>query len=74
MGKGLLVAVVAVFAGFVGYKILKKKNPELIKKVKGSVSNVGKSWETLLTKPVLPLPKDTRTDKIFHHCKYQHCR
>lgn len=42
MGKGLLVAAVAVFAGFVGYKIIQKKNPELINKIKGSVSNAGK--------------------------------
>ena len=43
MIKGLFAAVVVVFAGFVGYKILKKKNPELIKKVKGSISEAGKN-------------------------------
>lgn len=48
MGKGLLVGVVAVFAGFVGYKILKKKNPELIKKIKGSVSNAGKKFVSVI--------------------------
>lgn len=42
IGKGIFVAAVAVFAGFVGYKILEKKNPELIKKVKNSISNAGK--------------------------------
>ena len=40
--KGLFVAAVAVFAGFVGYKIVEKKNPQLIKKVKGSFSDAGK--------------------------------
>ncbi len=47
MEKGLVVAIVAVFAGFVGYKIIQKKNPELIKKIKGSVDNVGKKLSTV---------------------------
>jgi hypothetical protein len=48
MGKGLLVAVVTVFAGFVGYKIIKKKNPELINKIKGSISNAGKKFSAVV--------------------------
>lgn len=43
MVKGLFAAVVVVFAGFVGYKILKKKNPKLIEKFKGSITGAGKN-------------------------------
>ncbi|MBF0494120.1 MAG: hypothetical protein HQL28_03195 [Candidatus Omnitrophica bacterium] len=42
MGKGILIVIAAVFAGFVGYKILEKKNPGLIKKINKSVSDAGK--------------------------------
>lgn len=49
IGKGLAVAAVAVFAGFVGYKILQKKNPDLIKKVKGSVSDAGSKLSGMLS-------------------------
>jgi hypothetical protein len=42
VSEGLVAAVVAVFAGFVGYKILEKKNPQLLKKMKSSVSGAGK--------------------------------
>jgi len=41
MIKGLLAVVGVVFIGVVGYKILEKKNPALIKKVKGSIDGVG---------------------------------
>ena len=40
--KGLLVGAGLVIAGFVGYKVIKKKKPDLIKKVKVSVSNFKK--------------------------------
>lgn len=44
--KGVLVTVAvgigAVFAGIVGYKILKKKKPEIIKKAKESVADTKK--------------------------------
>ena len=49
IGKGLFVAAVAVFAGYVGYKILQKKNPDLIKKVKDSVSNAGQKFSDVLS-------------------------
>ena len=48
MEKGLLAAVAVVFAGFVGYKIVQKKNPELIKNVKGSISDAGRKMEAIL--------------------------
>ncbi|MBF0387268.1 MAG: hypothetical protein HQL20_05360 [Candidatus Omnitrophica bacterium] len=41
MIKGILTVVAVAFVGVVGYKILEKKNPGLIRKVKGSVSGVG---------------------------------
>ncbi|MEI6437167.1 MAG: hypothetical protein WCO69_00280 [Candidatus Omnitrophota bacterium] len=41
MIKGLLTVVAVAFIGVVGYKILEKQNPGLIKKVKGSVSGIG---------------------------------
>lgn len=40
--KGLLVTTVVVFAGFVGYKVLKKKKPAMFKKFKASIFNAGK--------------------------------
>lgn len=40
--KGLLITIGAVFAGLVGYKIIKKKKPHLIEKCKKSVSNIKK--------------------------------
>jgi hypothetical protein len=42
MFKGLCVAAVAIFAGFVGYKIIEKKHPELLKDIKGTFSKAGK--------------------------------
>ena len=42
--KGVLVAasviVGAVFAGFVGYKVLKKKKPEVLDKARKSMSDI----------------------------------
>ncbi|MBF0486355.1 MAG: hypothetical protein HQL16_07580 [Candidatus Omnitrophica bacterium] len=49
MIKGLLAAVAVVFAGVVGYKILEKKNPALIKKVKGSIDEAGEKMGSILT-------------------------
>ncbi|MBF0217831.1 MAG: hypothetical protein HQL30_12665 [Candidatus Omnitrophica bacterium] len=43
MGKSLLAIAVAIFAGFVGYKVLEKKNPALLKKVKKSVADAGQN-------------------------------
>ena len=41
MIKGLWVIVGVAFAGVVGYKLLEKQNPALLKKIKGSVSEAG---------------------------------
>lgn len=49
IGKGLCLAAAAVFAGFVGYKIVQKKNPELITKVKGSFSDAGRKLSDILS-------------------------
>ena len=38
--KGILITAGVVFVGAVGYKIIKKKRPDLIKKAKKSVSDV----------------------------------
>ncbi|MBF0479924.1 MAG: hypothetical protein HQL26_10620 [Candidatus Omnitrophica bacterium] len=46
--KGLLIAVGVVFAGFVGYKIIQKKNPALIKKIKSSVADAGKGMSSMI--------------------------
>jgi hypothetical protein len=46
--KGLIIAVVAVFAGFVGYKIIEKKNPQLLKKMKSSVAGAGKKVSSIV--------------------------
>lgn len=48
MIKGLWIAVGVVFAGIVGYKILEKKNPALLKKVKGSVAQAGDKVNAIL--------------------------
>lgn len=39
--KELLVAVGVVFVGFVGYKIIQKKSPGVLRNVKDSFSNAG---------------------------------
>ncbi|MBF0569711.1 MAG: hypothetical protein HQL18_02925 [Candidatus Omnitrophica bacterium] len=49
MIKGLWVAVGVVFAGVVGYKILEKKNPALLKKVKGSVDKAAEKVSSIVT-------------------------
>ncbi|MBF0571443.1 MAG: hypothetical protein HQL12_06175 [Candidatus Omnitrophica bacterium] len=49
MFKGLLAAVAVVFVGVVGYKILEKKNPDFIKKVKGSIDGAGEKMTSILT-------------------------
>lgn len=46
MDNGIVAAVVVVFAGVVGYKIIKKKNPAMLNKVKGSFSGIGNSFST----------------------------
>ncbi|MBF0477928.1 MAG: hypothetical protein HQL26_00430 [Candidatus Omnitrophica bacterium] len=46
--KGLLIAVGVVFAGFVGYKIIEKKNPALFKKIKGNITNAGKNMSAMV--------------------------
>ncbi|HBR14197.1 MAG TPA: hypothetical protein DD723_01450 [Candidatus Omnitrophica bacterium] len=48
MEKGLCIAVVAVFAGFVGYKIVQKKNPALIKNAQEAVADAGKKMKAVL--------------------------
>ena len=48
MVKGLLTVLGVVFVGVVGYKILEKKNPALIKKVKGSVAGVGNKVTSII--------------------------
>jgi hypothetical protein len=40
--KGLLIAAGVAFAGFVGYKIIKKKKPDVLKKAKSSISDIKK--------------------------------
>ena len=40
--KGLVTAAVVTFAGLVGYKIIQKKSPAAIKKVKKFVSGITK--------------------------------
>ena len=40
--KGLLVAAGLVFAGVVGYKVIKKKKPDAFKNVRESVCNIKK--------------------------------
>jgi len=42
IGKGLLIIAGVVFAGAVAYKIITKKNPDMIKKAKKVVSDVRK--------------------------------
>ncbi|MBF0511153.1 MAG: hypothetical protein HQL13_02370 [Candidatus Omnitrophica bacterium] len=49
MVKGLFAVVAVVFVGVVGYKILEKKNPGLIKKVKGSIDEVGEKMSSVIT-------------------------
>lgn len=49
MGKGLFAAIIVIFAGFVGYKIVEKKNPQFIKKVKGSISDAGDRVSAVLS-------------------------
>ena len=39
--KGLLVVVGLVFVGVVGYKILKKQGPAIIRSVKGAMVRTG---------------------------------
>ena len=46
--KGLLATVVVVFAGFVGYKILKKKRPRMLKELKTSVSDARKKMSEIV--------------------------
>lgn len=46
--KGICAAVITVFAGFVGYKILQKKNPELVKSIKDSFSNAGNKFSAVV--------------------------
>lgn len=48
MIKGILTVVAVVFVGVVGYKILEKKNPALIRQVKGSVAGVGKKVSAII--------------------------
>ncbi|MBF0594505.1 MAG: hypothetical protein HQL22_06020, partial [Candidatus Omnitrophica bacterium] len=48
MIKGLFAVVAVAFVGVVGYKILEKKNPALIRKVKGSVSGVGQKVSAII--------------------------
>lgn len=48
MIKGLFAVVGVIFVGVVGYKILEKKNPALIKKVKGSVAGVGNKVSAII--------------------------
>ena len=40
--NGILITAGVVFAGLVGYKVIKKKRPELIDKAKKSVQDVQK--------------------------------
>jgi len=40
--KGLLVAAGVVFVGLVGYKIIKKKKPDVLEKAKKSASGIKK--------------------------------
>ncbi len=40
--KGILITAGVVFAGLVGYKVIKKKKPELIDKAKASVQGAQK--------------------------------
>jgi hypothetical protein len=46
MNDGIVAAIVVVFAGVVGYKIIKKKNPGLINKVKSSASGIGNKFSS----------------------------
>ena len=48
MVKGLWIAVGVVFAGVVGYKIIEKKNPALLKKIKGSVAEAGNKVQAVV--------------------------
>jgi hypothetical protein len=48
MEKGFFAAVVAVFAGYVGYKIIQKKNPEIFRKVEKSIASAGKKMSAIL--------------------------
>ena len=40
--EGILITAGVIFAGLVGYKVIKKKRPELIDKAKTSVQGVQK--------------------------------
>jgi hypothetical protein len=46
--KSVLVTVGVVFAGLVGYKVIEKKRPDLIKKAKRSASDAKKSVSGVL--------------------------
>ncbi len=46
--KGLLVTASVVFAGLVGYKIIKKKRPDLLKKAKKSVFDIKKRTSEII--------------------------
>ena len=50
--KGILTTLAAVtgvvFVGLVGYKVIKKKKPELFEKTKKSVSNVQKRTSEII--------------------------
>ena len=52
MIKGLLIGAVVVggvFVGFVGYKVVTKKGPNLLATAKKKVSNVGKRTSEVIT-------------------------
>ncbi|MBF0494118.1 MAG: hypothetical protein HQL28_03185 [Candidatus Omnitrophica bacterium] len=46
--EGLFVGVAAVFAGLVGYKVVKKTNPELLSKLSDSYSAAGKKVTSMI--------------------------